>query len=52
MLKSMLIAEDDADDRFFMQTALDEFKFEEKIKFADNGVEVLNYLNGLKASNG
>ncbi len=52
MLKSILIAEDDADDRFLMQTALDESKSEDKIKFVENGIELLNYLNGLKASNG
>jgi len=52
MLNSILIAEDDADDRFLMQTALDESKSEDKIKFVENGIELLNYLNGLKASNG
>ena len=32
---SILIAEDDADDRFLMQTALNETRSEEKIKFVD-----------------
>lgn len=49
---SILIAEDDADDRFLMQTALDETGSEEKIKFVDNGIELLSYLDNLKERNG
>ena len=45
---SILIAEDDADDRFLMQTALDETRSEEKIKFVENGIELLSYLDSLK----
>jgi CheY-like chemotaxis protein len=49
---SILIAEDDADDRFLMQTALDETKSVEQIKFVENGIELLNYLHNLKESDG
>jgi CheY-like chemotaxis protein len=49
---SILIAEDDADDRLLMQTALNEARSLEKIKFVDNGIELLNYLNNLKEVNG
>ena len=45
---SILIAEDDADDRFLMQTALNEAKWEEEIKFVENGIELLNFLKDLK----
>ena len=49
---SILVAEDDADDRFLMQTALDETRSEEKIKFVENGIELLSYLDHLKEING
>lgn len=49
---SILIAEDDADDRFLMQTAWNESKSVEKIKFVENGIELLNYLHNLKESAG
>jgi CheY-like chemotaxis protein len=49
---SILIAEDDADDRFLMQTALDETKSDEKIKFVENGIELLNYLHEIQEENG
>jgi len=45
---SILIAEDDADDHLMMQTALDETRFLKKIKFVENGIELLNYLDNLK----
>lgn len=45
---SILIAEDDADDRFLMQTALNEAKWEEEIKFVENGIELLSFLQNLK----
>ncbi|MBA3829861.1 MAG: response regulator [Taibaiella sp.] len=43
----ILIAEDDADDRFLLQTAFDENGFNDKLEFVENGVEVIDYLNGL-----
>ena len=42
---SILIAEDDADDRFLLKTAFAENGYTEKIAFVENGVEVMNYLN-------
>jgi Response regulator containing CheY-like receiver, AAA-type ATPase, and DNA-binding domains len=40
----ILIAEDDADDRYLLQTAFMEKGYPEKIVFVENGVELLNYL--------
>ncbi|TDW99495.1 response regulator [Dinghuibacter silviterrae] len=45
---SILIAEDDADDRFLLETAFAENGFADTIDFVENGVEVMNYLRGLK----
>ena len=41
---SILIAEDDADDRFLLQTVFDEKGYEEKIEFVENGIELLKFL--------
>lgn len=41
----ILIAEDDADDRFLLQAAFEENGFKDKLHFVENGVEVLEYLN-------
>jgi CheY-like chemotaxis protein len=41
----ILIAEDDADDRYLLQTAFTEIGYPEKIDFVENGIEVLNYLD-------
>jgi CheY-like chemotaxis protein len=41
----ILIAEDDADDRYLLQTAFSEMGYPEKIDFVENGIEVLNYLD-------
>ena len=49
---SILIAEDDADDRFLMQTALKETRSEEKFKFVENGIELLSYLTALEPRDG
>jgi two-component system response regulator len=46
----ILIAEDDADDRFLLQAAFEENGFSDKLYFVENGVEVLEYLNSLKVS--
>ena len=40
----ILIAEDDADDRFLLETAFAEKGFEEKLTFVENGVELLEFL--------
>ncbi len=45
----ILIAEDDADDRFLMQKALDESGEDMKFEFVENGVELLEHLNNIKA---
>jgi CheY-like chemotaxis protein len=48
----ILIAEDDADDRFLMKTALAETGITEDVDYVENGVEVINYLNDLTHENG
>lgn len=40
----ILIAEDDADDRFLLQTAFTENGFEDRLQFVENGVEVMEHL--------
>lgn len=40
----ILIAEDDSDDRFLLQTAFKEQGYNDKIEFVENGVELLNFL--------
>lgn len=40
----ILIAEDDADDRFLLQAAFEENGFTDKLRFVENGVEVIDYL--------
>lgn len=44
----ILIAEDDADDRFLLQAAFEENGFKDRLHFVENGVEVLEYLGGLE----
>ena len=44
----ILIAEDDADDRFLLQAAFEENGFPDRLHFVENGVEVLDYLNALE----
>lgn len=41
---TILIAEDDADDRFLLQTAFDECGCKEKIVFVKDGVELSDHL--------
>ena len=43
----IIVAEDDADDRYLMQTALAETGFQETVTFVDNGVELIHYLEGI-----
>lgn len=42
---SILMADDDPDDRMLMQEALAENKIPNSISFVENGEELLNYLN-------
>ncbi len=44
----ILVAEDDADDRFLLETAFAENGFKGKLEFVENGVELLEYLRNLK----
>ena len=41
----ILIAEDDADDRFLLETAFNENGFVEKLYFVPDGVELMRFLN-------
>ena len=43
----ILVAEDDADDRFLLETAFAEKGYTERLAFVENGVELLDYLNSL-----
>lgn len=43
----ILIAEDDADDRYLIGTAFAEKGYAEKIDFVENGVELLSYLDNI-----
>jgi CheY-like chemotaxis protein len=47
----ILIAEDDADDRYLLQTAFKEVGCAEQIDFVENGIEVLSYLDNIYAGN-
>jgi CheY-like chemotaxis protein len=44
----ILIAEDDADDRFLLQAAFEENGFKDRLYFVENGVEAIDYLNSIK----
>jgi two-component system response regulator len=44
----ILVAEDDADDRFLLETAFAENGFKGKLEFVENGVELLDYLRNLQ----
>ena len=48
---SILIAEDDPDDRFLLKKAFEENKAEETIVFVENGIKVLEYLKEIRQSN-
>ena len=43
----ILVADDDADDRFLIQTAFKENGYEDKIEFVENGVELIKFLNDI-----
>jgi CheY-like chemotaxis protein len=40
----ILIAEDDADDRFLLKTAFEESGYKNPLKFVENGVELIRHL--------
>ncbi|MEO5996824.1 MAG: response regulator [Chitinophagaceae bacterium] len=40
----ILIAEDDSDDRFLLQTAFKEKGYDDKLEFVENGVELIEFL--------
>lgn len=46
----ILIAEDDADDRFLLQSAFEENGYGDKLHFVENGLEVIDYLDTLLQS--
>lgn len=48
----ILIAEDDADDRYLMKTALAETGITEEVQYVENGVEVLSFLEAITEENG
>jgi len=41
---SILIAEDDIDDRFLLKTAFSEKGYKEQLTFVENGLELIDYL--------
>ncbi len=43
----ILIAEDDADDRFLLQSAFVENGYRDELHFVENGMEVIDYLDSL-----
>jgi two-component system response regulator len=43
----ILIAEDDADDRYLLSSAFQENGFTDDLHFVENGVELMDHLNGL-----
>ncbi|HEY9046583.1 MAG TPA: response regulator [Ohtaekwangia sp.] len=43
----ILVAEDDADDRYLMQTAFDEKGYKDKIEFVENGIELIKFLESV-----
>ena len=43
----IVVAEDDADDRFLLQTAFLEKGFTDPIEFVENGVDLIRFLNQL-----
>lgn len=45
----MLIAEDDADDRFLFETAFSEKGYPEQLAFVENGVELFEFLYQIEA---
>jgi CheY-like chemotaxis protein len=48
---SILIAEDDPDDRFLLKKAFEENKAEETIAFVENGIKALQFLKKIRDAN-
>jgi CheY-like chemotaxis protein len=44
----ILIAEDDADDRFLFKTAFEEKGYPDDIEFVENGIELLKFLQAIE----
>lgn len=44
----ILVAEDDADDRFLLQTAFEQCRYSGTLSFVENGVEAMKYLQNAK----
>ena len=44
----ILVAEDDADDRFLLQTAFSENGYTDTLHFVENGVELISYMQDLE----
>ena len=40
----ILVAEDDSDDRFLLQTAFKEKGYTDKVEFVENGIELIDFL--------
>jgi two-component system response regulator len=47
----ILIAEDDADDRFLLEAAFNENNFTDKLFFVENGVEIIEFLENIIKNN-
>jgi CheY-like chemotaxis protein len=45
----ILIAEDDADDRYLLRSAFEENGYKDKLEFVENGVEMIEYLHKIVA---
>lgn len=48
----ILIAEDDADDRFLLETAFSDAGFTDQLIFVENGIELITRLDQVKGRNG
>jgi len=47
----ILIAEDDADDRFLFKTAFEEKGYKDQIEFVENGIELWKFLTDISEKN-
>jgi two-component system response regulator len=47
----ILIAEDDADDRFLLETAFEECGYKDNLIFVENGIELMHFLDEEKLRN-
>src|SRR5688572_12210787 len=44
----ILVAEDDSDDRFLLQTAFKEKGYDDRLEFVENGVELIEFLSKIQ----